>query len=97
MVRDVSDSIPADQQQLVDRFLAAFVALKKPADRVGVVTAARDVVVQRLATAGAAEVGSGFVGDAGASDMQGTIELARAVAPPDAGLQAAKRRARRDE
>lgn len=85
VVRDVSRSIPPEQQKLADEFMAASAQRKRATDRVGLITAARLPMVQSLPVAGAPWTEIGHVGETERTNLQRAVELAGAVLPPDAG------------
>lgn len=84
VIRDQSQSMPADQQRLVDDFLVASAKLKNPSDRLGLITTAKDPFVQSLPSSGEPRLEIDFVGETTATNLQQPIQLARALIPPDA-------------
>ncbi|MBN8598832.1 MAG: VWA domain-containing protein [Planctomycetes bacterium] len=82
---DVSDSVPAEQQKRSLRFLDESLAERKPDDRFGVITVARDPLVQSLPSGTASHAETGFIGSTDATDLESGVRLARALLPPDAG------------
>lgn len=89
VVRDVSDSVPTSSRKTLDRLLEASMAKRREGDRLGVVTASRDAVVQSLPTAKIDSVVTdhAFIGETSDSDLAQALSLAAAVAPPDTGLR----------
>lgn len=83
-VVDVSESVPSDQRRLGDEFLRASLAKRPPQDRFGVVTVARDALVQSLPTATSPRMDIGTNDPGDASDLRAGVDLARALVPPDA-------------
>lgn len=87
VILDASRSVPLSMQQEVDRFLEGTIASKKAGDRVGVITVARDALVQRLPTPGVREVERRTTGDLDATNLSEGLSLAMAVAPKDAAAR----------
>lgn len=83
-VLDVSASIPADQQRLAREFLASSLERRVPSDRFGIVTVAREPLVQSLPTSHAPTTDLGATGDANATDLRRGLELAKGLLPTDA-------------
>lgn len=83
-VLDVSASIPADQQRLARTFLAASLERRVSSDRFGIVTVAREPLVQSLPTSFAPSTEIGATGDVNATELRRGLELARGLIPADA-------------
>lgn len=83
-VLDVSDSVPSEQKRLGSEFLRASLD-KRPAEgRFGVVTVARDALVQSLPSPSNPRVDIGTTGPGDASYLRRGIDLAKALVPSDA-------------
>jgi Ca-activated chloride channel family protein len=83
-VLDVSDSVPADQRHLADAFLTSSLSSRSPQDRFGLVTVARDAIVQSLPISSAPRAEVGATGQSDSSRLQKGIDLARTLLPADA-------------
>lgn len=83
-VLDVSASIPSDQQRLAREFLGASLERRVSSDRFGIVTIAREPLVQSLATSHAPTTDVAGTGDVSATDLRRGLELARGLLPSDA-------------
>ncbi|HLO42277.1 MAG TPA: VWA domain-containing protein [Phycisphaerales bacterium] len=83
-VIDVSNSVPSDQRRYADEFLGGSFQRKKQGDRFGVVTVARDALVQGLPVAATTRPNDGYIGTTDASNLAQGIDLARSVLPADA-------------
>jgi Mg-chelatase subunit ChlD len=82
---DVSDSVPADQQKRTLQFLDDSLKQRKTDDRFGVITVARDPLVQSLPSNTTHHAETGYLGSTDATDLESGVRLARALLPPDAG------------
>ncbi len=83
VVRDVSRSVPDDQQRAADAFIDASLARKRPGDRIGVLTTAREAFVQSLPSPFGGRPEHGFVGRTDATDLREALMLARGLIPAD--------------
>jgi secreted protein with Ig-like and vWFA domain len=83
-VLDVSDSVPAGQQKLAADFLNASLANRRDGDRFGLVTIARDPLVQLLPSRTVTRAELGSVGSVDASNLRKGVDLAFSLIPPDA-------------
>jgi uncharacterized membrane protein len=83
-VLDVSASIPSDQQRVAREFLSASLDRRVSSDRFGIVTVAREPLVQSLATSRAPTADVSATGDVNATDLRRGLELARGLLPADA-------------
>lgn len=83
---DVSDSIPTPQLKQAESELqiAAQTSKREPDDRLGVVTMAREPIVQQLPTPKASTIERGYTGKTDATDIASAVRLALGIAPPDA-------------
>lgn len=82
-VFDVSESIPANERALAAAFLQSSLQLKPPSDRFGVVSVARDALVQSLPSSQFTDVEFGYVGPQDASHIEAGVRLARGLIPVD--------------
>jgi uncharacterized membrane protein len=82
---DVSDSIPAADQKLAEKYLQAAAAGSKrePEDKLGVITMAREPYVQQLTSKVASTIERGFTGKTDATDIAAAVRLALGIAPAD--------------
>lgn len=82
---DVSDSIPAEAGRRAVGFLEDALRNRKGLDRFGVLTVARDPLVQSLPSSSAPRAEYGYLGSTDATDLESGVRLARALLPPDTG------------
>ena len=85
VVLDSSRSIPIAERSRVERYVAQLAA-NNPGDNLelGVVTTARDALVQSLPSSFVSGIERRFEGETDATDLASGVRLAVAVAPPDA-------------
>lgn len=83
-VMDVSESVPGSQRRAADDFLAASLMRRPDKDRFGLVTIARDALVQSLPSAMAPRMEISGIGRVDASDLRKGVDMARALVPSDA-------------
>jgi Ca-activated chloride channel homolog len=83
-VVDVSESVPSEQRALAVEFLNASLNKRAAEDRLGMVTVARDAMVQSLPGAAVARMDIGVTGPGDASVLGKGIDLAKALVPSDA-------------
>ncbi len=82
---DASKSVPTNLQQRVEAFIHEAAAQgKKPEDRLGVITVAKDAFVQTLPSKRVTGVDRQFVGSLNGTNLAAGIQLALATAPKDA-------------
>ena len=87
-VIDASRSVPTELQQQVERFITeAAEAGKKPGDRLGTITVAREAIVQSLPSKVVTGVDRRFVGGLDGTDLASGIQLALATNPTDAAAR----------
>ena len=87
-VIDASRSVPTELQQRVEYFLAeAAETGKKPGDRLGTITVARDAIVQSLPSKAVTGIDRRFVGGLDGTDLASGIQLALATSPTDAAAR----------
>lgn len=84
VVMDSSQSVPADRQAELDRWVEAAAQHKPKDDRLGVVTIAKDAYVQSLPTRRTTQVERQHIGATDGTNLAGGVRLAAAVAPEDA-------------
>lgn len=82
---DVSDSVPSEQQRKSLAFLESSLQQRQGGDRFGMITVARDALVQSLPSSASARVEAGFLGATDTTDIESGVQLARGLLPPDAG------------
>lgn len=90
MILDTSQSVPGKLQRDVEQFVQESRALdkaKKPNDRLGYLTVARDGYVQSLPTRGTTEVERQHTGKLDETNLAGGVSLALAVKPNDAAYR----------
>ncbi len=87
VILDASRSIPLSRQQQVDAFLESASAEKRPGDRLGVITVAKDAFVQRLPAPGVREIERQYTGNVEATNLAEGLNLAMAVTPKDAAAR----------
>lgn len=86
IVFDTSDSVPAELQNGAKRWADEIISTqKKPGDRVGVVSAAKNSLVQQLPLSLNAQVEIQHVGAQDGTNLASAIRLALATIPKDAG------------
>lgn len=86
VVLDVSDSVPTGVQKKAEEYLqeAAKAGPRQDGDALGLVTIARQPLVQQLPSDKTRTIERGFTGKTDASDIAASVRLALAVAPTDA-------------
>ncbi len=82
-ILDVSDSIPAGQKRLADEFLRGSLRKRPEQDGFGMVTVARDALVQSLPTSHQPTTDCGSTGRTDSSRIQQGVDLALALIPED--------------
>ena len=87
VVIDTSDSIPKDKAIEAEKALDTATQGANTTDRVGVVTTAKEALVQSLSSQRVRTIEVGDAGDTGATDLAAGIRLAMASAPEDAALR----------
>ncbi len=88
VINDVSRSIPSSVQPRVDSFVElAQEGSREPDDRLGVITAARDPIVQSSPSKFVREVERQFIGDTEATNLASAVNQAIANRPPDAAFR----------
>ncbi|MCB1281251.1 MAG: VWA domain-containing protein, partial [Salinibacterium sp.] len=85
VVRDMSDSVPVDEHGRATDFISASLQHKPPNDRIGLVTAASDAVVQTLPTSIGELQDADHFGQTGQTNLEQAVRLAISLAPTDAG------------
>ncbi len=86
VIIDASESIPADIQKQVDRYVEETSAAgrERPTDRLGVITIAKDSFVQSLPSDKTDHVERQHIGAVDGTNIDAGARLAMAVFPPDA-------------
>ncbi len=85
VVLDTSESVPTAKQAEVDRYVrAAIDSHERKDDRLGVVTAAKEAIVQALPTRLTTELVRQSVGAIDATNLAGAVRMAMAGMPKDA-------------
>ena len=86
VVLDVSDSVPPSVQRKAEEYLqkAAEAGPRQDGDQLGLVTIARQPLVQQLPTKDTKSVERGYTGKTDATDISASVRLALAVAPTNA-------------
>jgi len=84
VVLDVSRSVPLDQRAAAQAYIAEALRGAGAGERLGVISAAEEALVQALASELVREVQVGHVGGDEGSDIGAGVRLAMAVAPEDA-------------
>jgi len=88
VINDVSRSIPSSVQPRVDSFVElAQEGSREPNDRLGVITAARDPIVQSSPSKFVRGVERQFIGDTEATDLASAVNQAIANRPSDAAFR----------
>ncbi len=87
VILDASRSIPLSRQQQVDEFLELASAEKQAGDRLGVITVAKEALVQRLPAPGVREIERQYTGNVEATNLAEGLNLAMAVTPKDAAAR----------
>jgi len=87
-VIDASRSVPAELQQRVETFIAeAAETGKKPDDRLGAITVAKDAIVQTLPSKLVTGVDRQYVGGLEGTNLAAGVRLALATSPKDAAAR----------
>lgn len=84
VVMDTSRSVPLSEQQRVEAYIAEAAQGKLADDRLGVVSAAEDAYLQSLPSRRVTGVDRQFTGSPNGTNLGEALQLALAVAPPDA-------------
>ncbi len=89
-VIDASRSVPVERQQLAEQTISDWaVEGKKPDDRLGTITVAKDAIVQSLPKKAVTGVDRRFVGGLDGTNLEAGLQLALATAPQDAAARIA--------
>ncbi len=83
VVIDSSRSVPEEAQRSIEQFISESTMLKKPGDRLGVVTAARNSLVQQLPSRLTETVERRFIGRTDGTNLGEAVQLAIATGPED--------------
>ncbi len=86
-ILDASRSVPVQLQQEVDTFLEMAMGDRRPGDRLGVITVAKDAFVQNLPSQGVRDVERTYTGNVEASNLAEGGTLAMAISPKDAAIR----------
>lgn len=84
VVLDASRSVPTEAQRAVEQFVTESTQQKKPGDRLGVVTAARDALVQQLPSRLTDRAEQRYIGRTDGTNLAEAVQLAIATGPEDA-------------
>jgi len=88
VINDVSRSIPSSVQPRIDSFVErAQEGSRRPDDRLGVITAARDPIIQAAPSRLVTGIERQFIGDTEATDLASAVNQAIASAPEDAAAR----------
>ncbi|MBK7406357.1 MAG: VWA domain-containing protein [Phycisphaerales bacterium] len=89
-VIDASRSVPTQLQQATEQYLSeAATESKKPDDRLGTITVAKDAIVQSLPSKAVTGVDRQYVGGLDGTNLAAGIQLALATTPKDAAARVA--------